>query len=275
MIQVKNLTFGYKKKPMLFEDLNMTFEYGSIYGLLGKNGAGKTTLLKLLSALRFPQSGSITIDGTGSEGRKPSYLERFFLVPEEFDFPSIKIKSFIDVYSPFYKDFSQEQFEFYMKEFKVPRDEKITNLSLGQKKKFLLSFAMACNTGILFMDEPTNGLDIPSKAIFRKLLVSIIDDKKTVIISTHQIKDIEEIIDHITIIDNGKMRFSAGIDRIMSDLLFTGDADGGCAKKDILYKEETFGGTKFICRNNARQDGPVDLELLFNAVISGMEIKNL
>ena len=272
MIQVEKLNFGYKKKQKLFTDLDIVFNYGSIYGLLGKNGAGKTTLLKLLSALRFPSSGSIFIDGISSDGRKPEYLSRFFLIPEEFDFPSIKVKSFIDVYSPFYKDFSKIQFDFFMREFKVPQDVVITDLSLGQKKKFLLSFGMACNTGILLMDEPTNGLDIPSKAIFRKLLVSIINEKKLIIISTHQIKDIEEIINHITIIDNGKMRFSAGIDSIMSNLLFTNDVDTNCANEDILYMEETFGSTKLICRNNAGQDSSIDLELLFNAVISGLEI---
>ena len=271
MIEIKDLGFTYTKNKKLFEKLTMKFNSGSIYGLLGKNGSGKTTLMKLISGLRYPQSGSIMIDGIDSRGRLPAYLSKIFLIPEEFDFPSISINSYIKLYSPFYRNFQDKQFEYYLDEFEVARHSIITKLSLGQKKKFLLAFGLACNTAVLLMDEPTNGLDIPSKVQFRKILASLIDDKRIFIISTHQIKDIEDIIDSLSIIDRGKMRFSANLKNISEALVFGDNEELGISENDIIYKEMQLGSYRIVGKNVFNQDTYPDLELLFNAVITDSE----
>lgn len=271
MIQVNNVNFSYKKGKPLFDDLCIEFKGGSIYGLLGKNGSGKTTLLKLLSGLQYPKKGEIFIDNKKSLGRPPGYLSKLFLIPEEFDFPSISIDSFIKLYSPFYKNFLNSQFEYYLSEFEVPIKAKITKLSLGQKKKFLLAFGLACNTEVLLMDEPTNGLDIPSKSQFRKIIASLTNDDRTFIISTHQIKDIEEIIDHITIIDDGYMPLSESINDIIDKLAFVDDYSRTDISDQIIYEEKYFGGSKYIVSNTEGFLTQVDLELLFNAIINDPE----
>jgi ABC-2 type transport system ATP-binding protein len=275
MIEVKNIDFAYKKSRLLFEDLNMEFKEGSIYGLLGKNGSGKTTLLKLLSGLRYPLKGEILINNEKSVGRSPSYLSKLFLIPEEFDFPAIKIGSFIKIYSPFFKGFVKSQFDYYLSEFKVPSDAIITTLSLGQKKKFLLAFGLACNTDVLLMDEPTNGLDIPSKVQFRKIIAGLSNESKIFIISTHQIKDIEEIIDHITIIDEGKMPFSAEINDIIDKLAFVDSSNASPKSEDVLFEQKYFGGRKMIIRNTGNNFTQVDLEMLFNSVIENSKLINM
>ncbi len=271
MIKIKKLDFAYTKNKKLFENLTMKFNPGSIYGLLGKNGSGKTTMLKLISGLRYPQAGSILIDGIDSRGRLPDYLSKIFLIPEEFDFPSISIDSFIRLYSPFYQNFQDTQFEYYLSEFEVALHSIITKLSLGQKKKFLLAFGLACNTAVLLMDEPTNGLDIPSKVQFRKILASLVDDKRIFIISTHQVKDIEDIIDNISIIDQGKMRFSANLKDISETLVFGDNEELGIGESDIIYKEMQLGTYRIVGKNIFNQNTYPDLELLFNAVINDSE----
>ena len=265
MIQVNNVDFAYKKGRLIFENLTMKFEPGSIYGLLGKNGSGKTSLMKLISGLRYPKTGNISIDGIDSVGRSPEYLSKYFLIPEEFDFPSITIESFVKLYSPFYTEFEFSQFEHYLSEFEVAQNSIITKLSLGQKKKFLLAFGLACNTEVMLMDEPTNGLDIPSKVQFRKILAGLADTNKAFIISTHQIKDIEEIVDHISIIHHGQLRFSSAIDGIIENLVFSEKQEHN--ESEILYEEKHFGSTRIVGKNIDNQYTTVDLELLFNAVL--------
>lgn len=265
MMHINNVDYAYYSDQPLLTDLNMKFEPGSIYGLLGKNGAGKTTLMKLLSGVCFPKKGQILIDGIDSKGRNPKYLSKLYLIPEEFDFDSIRIKTFVKIYAPFYKDFDISQFHSYLDEFKISQDEKPTSMSLGEKKKFLLSFALACNTEILMMDEPTNGLDINSKVIFRKIMASLANENRIFIISTHQIRDIEGIIDNICILDEGKMKLSVSINDIINKFEFT-DSEH-VTESDILYSENRFNRDIKICRNNGNVFTKIDLELLFNAVI--------
>src|SRR5690554_1313914 len=173
MIQLSNITFGFRKKVHLFDNLSLTLEFGKIYGLFGVNGAGKTTLLKQICGLLKPSSGSITINDLNIGTRDANSLETVFLVPEEFDLPSISIRSFIELNSPFYKNFDRSLFEISMNEFELNLDDNLGSLSYGQKKKFLISFGLATQISLLLLDEPTNGLDIPSKSQFRKIMAKI------------------------------------------------------------------------------------------------------
>jgi len=180
-ITIRDMFFSYNGKD-LFSSLNLEMEKGNIYGLLGLNGAGKTTLMKLLSGLLFPRRGEVRVLGGVPGERKPDTLSRIFVLPEELNMPSITEKEFLLSNSPFYPGFDLSRFGRYLGEFDVPRDKKLNKLSYGQKKKFLLSFGLACGSELLVLDEPTNGLDIPSKGLFRRLVAEALTDERIFVI---------------------------------------------------------------------------------------------
>ena len=270
MITINNLNFYYKKKKPLFNDLQLNIEPGNICGLLGKNGAGKTTLLQLMSGLLTAKSGDLTVNGFNPEKRLPSFLADLYLVPEEFYVPPIKISTFEKTYGAFYPNFSADQFNHYLQEFDLEKNNKLHRLSYGQKKKALLSFGLATNSSLMILDEPTNGLDIPSKSIFRKLLAGSITDDKCYIISTHQVRDMINLIDPVIILENGKIIFHATIEEITSKLHF-GMHFQEEEVNDALFAERTPGGYMAVTPNVSGEETEVDLEILFNAVVSNKE----
>lgn len=266
MVSIKNLHFAYKRKK-IFTGLTLDFQPGYIYGLLGKNGTGKSTLLRNISGHLFPDTGSITVAGQTPGKRNPSFLQEIFLVAEEFYLPNITTDKLVKYNAPFYPKFSYEQFSRYLKEFEIPDDNTIQDMSYGQKKKVLISFGLACNTSLLLMDEPTNGLDIMSKSQFRKVIAGALDENKSIIISTHQVKDLENLIDRITIIDEGKILFDQTIDKITRNLQFKISFDQEEIQK-ALYNENSLKGNAIITRNTDGEETRLDLEMLYKAIIT-------
>ena len=207
MIEIKNLSFGYRKEK-LFSGLDLQLKPGNIHGLLGKNGVGKTTLLKLIAGLRYPQDGECLVWNYVPRRRLPGMLEDLYFIPEEFFVPTLTIKSYEKIYAPLYPRFDGVALAEYEKEFDLDVDKKLTEFSYGQKKKFLLAFGLASNCRLFLLDEPTNGLDIPSKSQFRRVLASALADDRIIIISTHQVRDMENLIDDIIILEDGKIVFN-------------------------------------------------------------------
>lgn len=268
MIQLQNIQFGYTKNRNIFDDVSLTMEAGHIYGLLGKNGAGKTTLLKIMSGLRFPTSGTSTILNQNAVLRKAEILQDIYFLQEEMYVPHMKIESFVKAYSPFYPNFNHEQFNEYLREFELDKEFGfLDKLSHGQKKKTLIAFALATNTQILIMDEPTNGLDIPSKSTFRRLMASAADETRLVIISTHQVRDLHSLIDMVAILDNGRMVLNASTYEITEKLLFDVD-NTKTTEGAVLYTEESPRGAYQVKENVNHIDSNLDLELLFNAAMT-------
>ncbi len=266
MITIHNLHFSYKKKK-IFNGLSLSFSPGHIYGLLGKNGTGKSTLLKNIIGSLFPSQGKINVLGFEPGKRQPAFLQDAFIVPEEFYLPDVGIEKFVSCNAPFYPKFSRQQFNTYLQEFDIPLGNSLQQMSYGQKKKVLISFALACNTSILLMDEPSNGLDIMSKSQFRKVIAGAIDDNKCVIISTHQVKDLENLIDRITIIDEGNILFDQNINDISSKLSFRVSFDDE-ETKTAFYKEESLKGNVIVTSNTYAEESKIDLELLYKAVVT-------
>ena len=207
MLILKEVGFAYGKNP-LFHDLDLELEPGNIYGLLGKNGAGKTTLLKIMAGLLFSDSGCCYFDDFDVSKREPDFLEDVFFLPEEFYLPPIKGELFLKLRAPFYPNFNYENFKSYISDFDIKLDVSLDSLSFGQKKKFLLSFGLATETRLFIMDEPTNGLDIPSKTVLRKIIAKSMIDERIILISTHQVKDVENLIDPIIVVENGHIVFN-------------------------------------------------------------------
>ena len=266
MIKITDVTFRYSKSRVIFETLSMDLDSGHIYGLLGKNGVGKTTLLKLLCGLSIPQSGSVDLDGFTPSKRQPRFLEGFFLVPEEISLPSVKPLRFAEIYSPFYSGFNLVQFKELLKSFEVEENQNFSKMSHGQRKKAMISFAIACNTKFLFLDEPTNGLDIPSKGIFRSLLASVFSEDRTIILSTHQVRDLQSLIDSVIILENKKVILNQSLDQVARRFAF-GHSLLSQLPGEILYKCNSELGQSVMAANPMGEPGNVDLETLFNACI--------
>lgn len=267
MIQLQNVHFHYKKKAPLFQELNLNIPTGNIYGLLGKNGAGKTTLLRLLSGLVFPKSGNIEVMGFTPQDRYPSFLSDIFFISEELDVPNMKISTFEKIYSPFYPKFDATRFQEYLTDFEIPADKKMTSLSYGQKKKVITCFGLATNCRLLILDEPTNGLDIPSKSLFRKLLAGAINDDRTFIISTHQVRDMANLMDPIIILDAGKIIFQNSLEAIAQKLHF--DVKFSQSEPEgVLYAERVPGGYMVVTKNDDGEETEIDIEVFFNAMMA-------
>ncbi|XOV94950.1 MAG: ATP-binding cassette domain-containing protein [Bacteroidota bacterium] len=269
MIQIQNLYFSYsKKEEPVFDHLDCKLGAGSIVGLLGKNGAGKTTLLKLIIGLLYPTGGNLSVMEHEPGRRQPSLLQNIFFVSEEFYLPGISIKKYIKANSDFYPRFNMDLLKQLIQEFELPETKNLQKLSYGQKKKFLISFALATKCRLLVLDEPTNGLDIPSKAIFRKVVAGSLDEDQLVIISTHQVKDVENLIDRVLLLEQGQFILQKDLYDISSKLNFatSSTADG----ENVLYSEMVPGGYKVI---TPQTDGSssVDIELLFNAMSKGID----
>jgi ABC-2 type transport system ATP-binding protein len=265
MIDIKDLTFGYKKKQVLFDHLTIQMPMGKIYGLLGKNGAGKTTLLKHITGLLYPSAGECLLFGSPTQDRTPNVLSDLYLIPEEFELPAIRMNEFVRLHAPFYPKFDFSLLENYLVEFQVDKNAKLTTLSYGQKKKFLIAFGLATRTRVLVLDEPTNGLDIPSKSQFRKIIAASMDDERCILISTHQVRDLASLIDNIIVLENGKIIFHQSTIDISSKIAFAQTKD--MTNLDVLYAEEIFGGKAVIYRKSS-EETEIDLELLFNGVIA-------
>ena len=205
MISIQNIKFGYRSYQPVLDDFSLDFAKNGIYGLLGKNGTGKSTLLYLMMGLLRPKQGSVTIDGIDAVLRRPEVLSEMFLVPEEYDMPAISLHTYVKAVKPFYPRFSEELLKQCLANFEMDTDINLGALSMGQKKKVYMSIALATNTRYLLMDEPTNGLDILSKSQFRKVVIEGMNDDKTIIVSTHQVHDVERLLDHVCIIERNKV----------------------------------------------------------------------
>lgn len=264
MLQIRDLKFSYRKPySELFNDFSLDLFPGNVYGLLGKNGAGKSTLIYLMTGLLTPASGQVTLDGNDVRRRLPKTLSDMFLVPEEFDLPNTSLTQFVRINAPFYPRFSMEDMNRYLDIFEIEHNTKLQSLSMGQKKKVFMSFALATNTQVLIMDEPTNGLDIPSKSQFRKIIAMGMNDEKLMLFSTHQVRDIEAILDHVTIIDQSRVLLNTSIADVSSRLAFRQLRD---SDKPLLVQQGPM-GTMAVVPASPNEETQVDLEMLFNATL--------
>lgn len=273
MITIRNLNFSYSKKVPLFTNMNMELGAGHIYGLLGKNGAGKSTLLKNIAGLVFPDSGFIEVLGYRPESREVMFLQDICFIPEEFYLPSVKSDTYVRSNAAFYPNFNHDYFNSLITEFEIPIQQKLGNMSYGQKKKYIISFGLASGSKLIIMDEPTNGLDIPSKTQFRKIMASAMKEDRCIIISTHQIRDLDNLIDSVIVLNQNKVVLNASIFDIAEKVQFRKQQT---INDEVLYAESSLGGFHAMVPNADGSDSKVDLELLFNGVLTEKEkITNL
>ena len=266
MLSFSNVSFTYGRRGKeVLSGLSLDFEENGIYGILGKNGTGKSTMLYLAAGLLRPKGGNVTAEGVPTQSRRPETLRELFLVPEEFDLPEVSLRTYVQLNAPFYPTFREDILARCLKSFELGDDLNIGRLSMGQKKKVYISFALAAGTKYLLMDEPTNGLDIPSKKVFREVIAREMTEERVMIISTHQVRDVEQLIDHVVIVNDGTVLLNASTAEIETRLRFEQRAVGSDLS-DALFVQQTMRGIELICPNSGNDETPIDLELLFNAL---------
>lgn len=267
MISFNQLGFRYRLGSQVFRDFSMTLSPGHVYGVLGENGVGKSTLMKLASGVLIPTAGSVTIDGREASLREEATMAKIIYLPEEFSLPALTLDEFRKVTTPFYPSFSDESFEECCRVLDVVRDRRLDKLSMGQRKRAYLAFAFACRAEWLLLDEPTNGLDVAAKEAFRRLVARYVEEGQSIIISTHSVREIDSLIDHLIILDRKGIVLDASIDEIGSRLRF-----GRCsAEEEPLYSESTLAGTSGVVVNTTDEESPVDIEMLFMASLRSTE----
>jgi len=261
MILINNVSYAYGSNVVL-RNISFTMKEGKIYGLLGENGVGKTTLLTLLAGLKNPQAGSINVDGRKPYNREPSFLSNIYYLSDEPSSMNCSALVFATNYGKFWNNFSLQDFIEIMNLFEMDVNQKMNQMSLGQLKKSHLAFAMATHSKVILMDEPTNGLDIPSKALFRKAIMKYTSEDSIIIISTHQVRDLENIIDPIIILDHNDVLMNASINAITEKLYFD---YGNEPVEGALYREMIPGGSIQVYPNISGAESKVNIEALFNA----------
>lgn len=273
IMQVERIAFnyGWRQQKSVFSDFSLSLERGKVYGLLGLNGAGKSTLIYLMAGLLTPKSGRVTIDGCNVRDRLPSTLGNMFIVPEEFELPRMSLKEYATLNGALYPRFSYEDMLHNLEIFDInPEIKSLSSLSMGQKKKVLMSFAFATHTDLMLMDEPTNGLDIPGKSQFRRLVAREMSDNRTIVISTHQVRDIDRCIEHVVIIDNSKVLLDESVARITSKLQFVENGTATDAQSAI-YSQPSVMGYSIVVPNNGGDETEINLETLFNATLGNSD----
>lgn len=269
MIEIKNLDFSYRQIPV-FHDISTTFREGCIYGLLGENGVGKTTLLKIISGLLPPSAGTCTVDGLCSFDRNPEMLQQLVFLPDEVILPDMATpESYVLECAPFYPRFDESLFRRLMRELEVDEKRRFKEMSAGQRKKSMIAAILSLGTKYVLLDEPTNGLDIPSKSEFRRIVSSFLREDVTIIISTHQVKDVENLIDPILILSKEEVLLDAGMAEISRKISFTCDAE---RDESALYSEQVPGGWLQVRPNSGGEETPVNIEALFNAVLKNKHV---
>lgn len=266
MIKFNNVTFSYKSSKVL-DNISLEVGSGNIYGLLGLNGAGKSTMLYLMSGLLFAKHGQILFNGYDMQERRPEALSDIYIVPEEFSLPNLTFDKYIKINAPFYPRFSMQMLENSLAAFDMTRDLHLGQLSMGQKKKAFMCFALATNTRLLLMDEPSNGLDIPSKIQFRRAVAECMSDERTIIVSTHQVRDVENLLDRIMIVDHGQVLCDKSTFEISQKLNFV-QVGVGQKIDNVVYMQPSTIGSVAVVKNLGDEETPLNIELFFNAMLA-------
>lgn len=276
MIEIQNMTFGYSKKvEPVFDDFSLSLPENRIYGLLGKNGMGKSTLLNLVCGLLRPQQGRVYIDCMDVNVRRVEMLQDVYIVPETFEMPRMSMMKCIEMHRDFYPRFSDEVLIKCLSEFELPEVKRLNELSMGQKKKVYMCLALASGARLLVMDEPTNGLDIPSKSLFRKIIANNMTEERTMIISTHQVHDVESLLDHILLLDHSQLLLNASVGELTDRYTF-GYRRQSEMDDTVIYAEPALQGNAVMChRQTGDEDTLLNLELLFNAMVNQANFTNL
>ena len=241
MIELKNTVKKFDSYAAL-DGVSLKIEKGTAFGLLGSNGAGKSTILRLISGIYSPEDGEVLVDGQNVFDNTDVKQKVFFINDETVQFGSYTLKKLKNYYKYFYPSFSEEIFESLRKKTGLPLDKKINTFSKGMKRQAIVIIGLACRTDYLLLDEAFDGLDPTMRIIVKKMLVdAMLDRQLTTVISSHNLKEINEVCDTAALIHNGKIVFCRDIDDVKGSVhkiqvVFNRNDDGSVAN----YSKEDF-----------------------------------
>lgn len=265
MIEFHNLTYRYPKSTFCaLSDVDASIGAG-IHLLLGENGAGKTTLLHIIAGLLIPESGSLSLDGEAPCLRQPSLLQRIFFMPDTMVLPCKSVVGLEKIHAPLFPKFDGGLFRSNLQAFGLTGNETFADLSLGNRRKSVIAYALALNVDVLLLDEPANGLDITAKQVLQQMLASQISESQTLILSTHTVGDFEFLYDGLIMLSKGKLLLASSTWNISSSLQFTSSV---VPPVEPLFMEQRLGLFRAISPANHAADGHVDFTLLYNALLS-------
>ncbi len=291
MLEMKNVTkcFGNFKA---LDDLTMTVPRGTVYGLVGPNGAGKSTAIRHLTGVYTPDSGGITMEGSPIY-ENPEAKERIGYIPDEiFYFPSATLEDMRSFYKGLYPKFDDALFQRLYEIFNLPPKSPLRRFSKGMQKQAAFHLAICCRPEVLILDEPVDGLDpVMRRQVWSLILADVAEHGTTVLISSHNLRELEDICDHVGIMDKGKMlleRSLADMQGSTVKLQLVGQIPEGL---DILHESSSGRLSTYIVRGSA--DGvsaavaamnpayfdvlPLSLEEIFIYELGGVnyEVKNI
>ena len=202
LLEIKNLTKKYYNKIAL-ENVNLNFEGGKIYGLLGPNGSGKTTLMKVIAGLHKESKGEILINGQPVSYKTKAIVS--YMPTENFLIDSFKVSGIVDYYKDMYKDFDKDKCLNLIKKLGVDINAKVSALSSGLLAKVKLALTLSRDAAIFMLDEPLNGIDIIAREAIIDTIVNSYDEDKIIIISSHIVDEIEKLFDNVVFIKETKV----------------------------------------------------------------------
>ncbi|MBM4762761.1 ABC transporter ATP-binding protein [Bacillus sp. B15-48] len=275
MIEMKNVSKNFDRYKAV-ENVSLSIQKGSIYGLIGSNGAGKTTLIKLLSGIYLQEQGSVTIDGE-TVFENIALKQKIFYIPDQpyflSQYTTLEMANF---YKSIYPSWSDERFQKLVSSFELDVKKKIHSFSKGWQRQAAFILALSTKPEIMILDEPMDGLDpVVRKKIKNLLIQDVADREMTILISSHNLREIEDICDHIGIIHKGKIIIEKELDDLKSDvhkiqIAYKGEFPENSFKNlSILHQEKR--GSVFLCivrgkddeiQEQIRNSNPVIFDLL-------------
>jgi ABC-2 type transport system ATP-binding protein len=273
VIEIRGLRFAYGRH-VLYEHFDLRIEAAGVYGVFGRNGSGKSTLLKLISGLLFRKDGDLRVAGFDPGRRHPGFLSSVYIVPEEFHLPNLSCARLAELQAGFYPRFSRAVLDQALSVFGLDARASFNTMSLGEKKKAVLAFALATRTPILLLDEPTNGLDIVGRDQFKALIQAPEQGDRVVLISTHQAHDLERVMQHMVFIDQGRLALSSPM-QTLSRTLKVGmapDARAAASVDGSIYSEPVGEQVAYVAaRGPEERPAPIHIELLYKALCKDKE----
>ena len=215
ILECHGLSKQYNRMSYALQNLNLALEPGQIVGLLGPNGSGKTTLIKLINDLLVPTEGRILIDGRapGVETKKiVSYLPERSCLDE-----SMRIKEILRYFADFYQDFSTEKADAMLRDLEIDPADRLRTLSKGSREKVQLVLVMSRDAKLYILDEPIGGVDPAARDYILRTILANYNDEATVLLSTHLIYDVENILDRVLFIRQGQIVLNAEVDEIRTE----------------------------------------------------------
>ena len=262
MIEVNNLHKKFGKTKAL-DGIDLTVNKGSIYGLVGTNGAGKTTVIRHMAGILKQDDGEILFDGEPAF-ENPAVKQRIGLVPDELFFPKgYSIKDMTKIYNGTYDSFSTERLHELIQLFRLDEKAPLRSFSKGMKKQAAIALTLACSPEYLLLDEPIDGLDpIVRKLVWKQIVDDVAEREMSVLVSSHNLRDLESICDYVGIIDSGKTVIERDLESVREGqedgddpqaVHETDDAEAAIAQLNVLHRDKHGSIELIITRDSAER----------------------